>query len=229
MMSTTKDNLQVLYEDNHVLIVNKRAGDPVQSDMSGDKPLRDVVMEYLKEKYQKPGNVFVGLVHRLDRPTSGIVVFAKTSKALTRLNESFRNKELKKTYWALVKNPVPKNSDTLVHYLVRYPAKNISKAFEKEVKESKKAILHYQVLKSFDHYSLVEIDLETGRHHQIRAQFTAIGCPIRGDLKYGSKRPNDDGNINLHARKLEIKHPVKDELISIVAPLPDEVLWNKCL
>jgi 23S rRNA pseudouridine1911/1915/1917 synthase len=228
-MSTTKDNLQVLYEDNHVLIVNKRAGDPVQSDMSGDKPLRDVVMEYLKEKYQKPGNVFVGLVHRLDRPTSGIVVFAKTSKALTRLNESFRNKELKKTYWALVKNPVPKNSDTLVHYLVRYPAKNISKAFEKEVKESKKAILHYQVLKSFDHYSLVEIDLETGRHHQIRAQFTAIGCPIRGDLKYGSKRPNDDGNINLHARKLEIKHPVKDELISIVAPLPDEVLWNKCL
>jgi 23S rRNA pseudouridine1911/1915/1917 synthase len=228
-MSTTKDNLQVLYEDNHVLIVNKRAGDPVQSDMSGDKPLRDVVMEYLKEKYQKPGNVFVGLVHRLDRPTSGIVVFAKTSKALTRLNESFRNKELKKTYWALVKNPVPKNSDTLVHYLVRYPAKNISKAFEKEVKDSKKAILHYQVLKSFDHYSLVEIDLETGRHHQIRAQFTAIGCPIRGDLKYGSKRPNDDGNINLHARKLEIKHPVKDELISIVAPLPDEVLWNKCL
>lgn len=229
MMSTTKDNLQVLYEDNHVLIVNKRAGDPVQSDMSGDKPLRDVVMEYLKEKYQKPGNVFVGLVHRLDRPTSGIVVFAKTSKALTRLNESFRNKELKKTYWALVKNPVPKKSDTLVHYLVRYPAKNISKAFEKEVKESKKAILHYQVLKAFDHYSLVEIDLETGRHHQIRAQFTAIGCPIRGDLKYGSKRPNDDGNINLHARKLEIKHPVKDELISIVAPLPDEVLWNKCL
>jgi 23S rRNA pseudouridine1911/1915/1917 synthase len=228
MMSTTKDNLQVLYEDNHVLIVNKRAGDPVQSDMSGDKPLRDVVMEYLKEKYQKPGNVFVGLVHRLDRPTSGIVVFAKTSKALTRLNESFRNKELKKTYWALVKNPVPRVSDTLVHYLVRYPAKNISRAFEKEVKESKKAILHYQVLKSFDHYSLVEIDLETGRHHQIRAQFTAIGCPIRGDLKYGSKRPNDDGNINLHARKLEIKHPVKDELLSIVAPLPDEVLWNKC-
>lgn len=227
-MSTTKDNLQVLYEDNHVLIVNKRAGDPVQSDMSGDKPLRDVVMEYLKEKYQKPGNVFVGLVHRLDRPTSGIVVFAKTSKALTRLNESFRNKELKKTYWALVKNPVPRVSDTLVHYLVRYPAKNISRAFEKEVKESKKAILHYQILKSFDHYSLVEIDLETGRHHQIRAQFTAIGCPIRGDLKYGSKRPNDDGNINLHARKLEIKHPVKDELLSIVAPLPDEVLWNKC-
>lgn len=228
MMSTTKDNLQVLYEDNHVLIVNKRAGDPVQSDMSGDKPLRDVVMEYLKEKYNKPGNVFVGLVHRLDRPTSGIVVFAKTSKALTRLNESFRNKELKKTYWALVKNPVPRVSDTLVHYLVRYPAKNISRAFEKEVKESKKAILHYQILKSFDHYSLVEIDLETGRHHQIRAQFTAIGCPIRGDLKYGSKRPNDDGNINLHARKLEIKHPVKDELLSIVAPLPDEVLWNKC-
>ncbi|MCC7522030.1 MAG: RluA family pseudouridine synthase [Flavobacteriaceae bacterium] len=227
-MSTTKDNLQVLYEDNHVLIVNKRAGDPVQSDMSGDKPLRDVVMEYLKEKYNKPGNVFVGLVHRLDRPTSGIVVFAKTSKALTRLNESFRNKELKKTYWALVKNPVPRVSDTLVHYLVRYPAKNISRAFEKEVKESKKAILHYQILKSFDHYSLVEIDLETGRHHQIRAQFTAIGCPIRGDLKYGSKRPNDDGNINLHARKLEIKHPVKDELLSIVAPLPDEVLWNKC-
>jgi 23S rRNA pseudouridine1911/1915/1917 synthase len=227
-MSTTKDNLQVLYEDNHVLIVNKRAGDPVQSDMSGDKPLRDVVMEYLKEKYNKPGNVFVGLVHRLDRPTSGIVVFAKTSKALTRLNESFRNKELKKTYWALVKNPVPSVSDTLVHYLVRYPAKNISRAFEKEVKESKKAILHYQILKSFDHYSLVEIDLETGRHHQIRAQFTAIGCPIRGDLKYGSKRPNDDGNINLHARKLEIKHPVKDELLSIVAPLPDEVLWNKC-
>ncbi len=228
MMSTTKDNLQVLYEDNHVLIINKRAGDPVQSDMSGDKPLRDVVMEYLKEKYNKPGNVFVGLVHRLDRPTSGIVVFAKTSKALTRLNESFRNKELKKTYWALVKNPVPRVSDTLVHYLVRYPAKNISKAFEKEVKESKKAILHYQIIKPFDHYSLVEIDLETGRHHQIRAQFTAIGCPIRGDLKYGSKRPNDDGNINLHARKLEIKHPVKDELLSIVAPLPDEVLWNKC-
>jgi len=226
-MFTTKDNIQILYEDNHVLIVNKRAGDPVQSDMSGDKPLRDVVMEYLKEKYDKPGNVFVGLVHRLDRPTSGIVLFAKTSKALTRLNESFRNKELKKTYWAIVKNPIPQKTNTLEHYLVRYPSKNISKAFEKEAKDSKKAVLHYWVLKTFDHYSLVEIDLETGRHHQIRAQFSAIGCPIRGDLKYGSKRPNDDGNINLHARKIEIKHPVKDELLVITAPLPDEVLWNK--
>ena len=227
-MSSTKDNLQILFEDNHVLVVNKQAGDPVQSDMSGDKPLRDVVMEYLREKYNKPGNVFVGLVHRLDRPTSGIVVFAKTSKALTRLNESFRNKDLQKTYWAIVKRPVPFMEDTLVHYMLRNRTKNTSKAYLDEKKESKKAVLHYKKLKDFDHYALLEIDLETGRHHQIRAQMQQIGCPIRGDLKYGSKRSNDDGNINLHARNIKIKHPVKDELLDITAPLPDEVLWNQC-
>ena len=219
--------LNILFEDNHLIIVNKPAGMPVQSDISGDKPLRDFVMDYIKKKYDKPGNVYVGLVHRLDRPTSGVVIFTKTSKALSRLNENFRNKDLQKTYWAIVKNPLPKNEDTLTHYLVRYPSKNISKAFEKEVKNSKKAILHYRILQSFDHYSLVEIDLETGRHHQIRAQFATIGCPIRGDLKYGSKRPNNDGNINLHARKIQIKHPVKDEILTITAPLPDEVMWNK--
>jgi len=217
----------ILFEDNHLIIVNKPAGMPVQSDISGDKPLRDYVMDYIKEKYEKQGNVFVGLVHRLDRPTSGVVIFTKTSKALSRLNENFRNKDLQKTYWAIVKSPLPHSEGTLTHYLVRYPSKNISKAYDKEVKNSKKAILHYKTLQSFDHYSLVEIDLETGRHHQIRAQFTAIGCPIRGDLKYGSKRPNDDGNINLHARKIKIKHPVKDDILEIIAPLPDEVMWGK--
>lgn len=220
-------SLDVLFEDNHLIVVNKPAGMPVQSDISGDKPLRDFVIDYIKEKYDKPGNVYVGLVHRLDRPTSGVVIFTKTSKALSRLNENFRNKDLEKTYWAVVKSPLPQKEATLTHYLVRYPAKNISKAFDNEVKNSKKAILHYKTLLTFDHYTLVEIDLETGRHHQIRAQFTALGCPVRGDLKYGSKRPNDDGNINLHARKIQIKHPVKDEIITITAPLPDEVMWKK--
>lgn len=227
-MSSTKDNLQILYEDNHLIVINKRAGDIVQGDKTGDVPLSELVKSYIKEKYNKPGDVFLGVVHRIDRPTSGIVVFARTSKALTRLNESFRNKDLKKTYWAIVKNPVPKKSETLVHYLVRYPEKNSSKAYEKEVDSSKMAVLHYRVLKAFEHYSLLEIDLETGRHHQIRAQLKAIGCPIKGDLKYGSKRSNDDGNINLHARKIEIKHPVKDEILKITAPLPDDVLWNQC-
>jgi len=217
----------ILFEDNHLIIVNKPAGMPVQSDISGDKPLRDYVMDYIKEKYEKQGNVFVGLVHRLDRPTSGVIIFTKTSKALSRLNENFRNKDLQKTYWAIVKSPLPHSEGTLTHYLVRYPAKNLSKAYDKEVKNSKKAVLHYKTLQTFDHYSLVEIDLETGRHHQIRAQFTAIGCPIRGDLKYGSKRANDDGNINLHARKIKIKHPVKDDILEIIAPLPNEVMWGK--
>jgi len=227
-MTSNKDNLQILYEDNHLIIINKRPGDLVQGDQTQDVPLRDIVMAYIKDKYEKPGNVYVGLVHRLDRPTSGIVIFTKTSKALTRLNESFKNRELKKTYWAIVKNPVPSKTGTLVHFLIRNQEKNISKAYETERNNSKKGVLHYQILKSFEHYSLLEIDLETGRHHQIRAQLKAIGCPIRGDLKYGSKRPNDDGNINLHARSIEIKHPVKDEILKITAPLPNDVLWNQC-
>ena len=223
---STKDNLQVLFEDNHIIVVNKRVGDIVQGDKTGDKPLSEVVKEYIKEKYNKPGEVFLGVVHRLDRPTSGIVVFARTSKALTRLNETFKNKENKKTYWAVVKNCPPKEVDTLVHYLTRNSKNNTSKAHIKEVPNSKKSSLSYSILSKLDNYFSLEIDLHTGRHHQIRCQLAAIGSPIKGDLKYGFNRSNPDGGIHLHARKLILKHPVTKEFINLIAPTPDDVIWN---
>ena len=224
-----KNNLQVLFEDNHIIVVNKRPGDIVQGDKTGDKPLSEVVKSYLKEKYNKPGNVYLGVVHRLDRPTSGIVLFAKTSKALPRLNKLFQEKEAQKTYWAIVKNAPPKKSDTLIHFLKRNPKQNKSYAHIKEVPESKKAILEYRMLKELDNYFLLEVDLHTGRHHQIRSQLSAIGSPIKGDLKYGFDRSNKDASIHLHARELKFIHPVKKEEIQIIAPPPDEVLWNNCL
>ena len=223
---STKDNLQILHEDNHIIVVNKRVGDIVQGDKTGDKPLSEVVKEYIKEKYQKPGEVFLGVVHRLDRPTSGIVVFARTSKALTRLNELFANRETQKTYWAVVKNKPEKDHDALVHYLKRNEKNNTSKAHLKEVPESKKANLDYKIIKTLDNYFALEINLHTGRHHQIRAQLAAIGCPIKGDLKYGFDRSNPDGGIHLHARKLVFIHPVSKETLEIIAPTPKDAIWN---
>lgn len=219
-------NLQVLYEDNHIIVINKRVGDLVQGDQTQDTPLSDIVKQYLKEKYNKPGAVYLGVVHRLDRPTSGLVLFAKTSKALTRLNESFKNRETKKTYWAVVKEVPEKAEATLTHYLVRNPKNNTSKAHSKEVPNSKKGILSYSILKRLNTYTVLEVDLFTGRHHQIRAQLTAIGSPIKGDLKYGFNRSNPDGGIHLHARKLVFTHPVTKETITLEAPTPDDVIWN---
>ncbi|RVU90032.1 RluA family pseudouridine synthase [Flavobacterium columnare] len=223
---SNKNNLNVLYEDNHLIVVNKRVGDIVQGDKTGDKPLSDVVKEYLKEKYNKPGEVFLGVVHRLDRPTTGFVLFAKTSKALSRLNDLFKNRATQKTYWAVVKNKPPQTEATLVHYLKRNPQKNTSKAHTKEVLDSKKAILDYKIIKELNHYFALEINLHTGRHHQIRSQLSAIGCPIKGDLKYGFDRSNTDGGIHLHARKLELIHPVSKEKMKIIAPVPEDIIWK---
>lgn len=209
-------------------MINKRPGDIVQGDKTGDAPLSEVVKEYIAEKYNKPGAVFLGVVHRLDRPTSGIVVFARTSKALVRLNKMFSERETEKIYWAIVKNAPPKLEDTLTHFLKRNPKQNKSYAHMKEVPDSKKGILHYKVLKKLDNYYLLEVTLETGRHHQIRSQLSAIGCPIKGDLKYGFDRSNADGSIHLHARKLTLTHPVQKEEITVEAPPPNEVVWNAC-
>lgn len=221
-------NLQVLYEDNHLIVINKRVGDIVQGDKTGDTPLSDVVKQYLKKKYNKPGNVYLGVVHRLDRPTSGIVLFAKTSKALPRLNKMFSEGSTQKTYWAIVKNPPEKESDTLVNWLVRNPKQNKSYAQSKEVPESKKAILEYKMLQQLNNYFLLEIDLKTGRHHQIRAQLAAIGCWIKGDLKYGADRSNPDGGIHLHARRLQLQHPVTKEILTFTAPPPKDPIWDAC-
>lgn len=225
---STSKNLQVLYEDNHLIVINKRPGDIVQGDKTGDLPLSEIVKQYIKEKYNKPGNVYLGVAHRLDRPTSGIVVFAKTSKALPRLNKLFAEKAAKKTYWAVVKNFPKKKEDTLTHWMKRNPKQNKSYAHKNEVPDSKKAILDYRVLKKLDNFYLLEVDLKTGRHHQIRSQLTAIGCPIKGDLKYGFDRSNKDGSIHLHARKLSFIHPVKKELLEFVAPPPQDSVWNAC-
>lgn len=223
---SNKSNLQILHEDNHIIVVNKRVGDIVQGDKTGDKPLSDVVKEYLKDKYNKPGDVFLGVVHRLDRPTTGIVVFAKTSKALERLNKMFSQRETQKTYWAVVKNKPPKSQDILIHFLKRNEKNNTSKAHTKEVPESKKASLEYKIIKELNNYFALEINLHTGRHHQIRAQLSAIGCPIKGDLKYGFDRSNPDGGIHLHARKLSFSHPVSKEHLTLLAPTPNDVIWN---
>ncbi|TMM32213.1 RNA pseudouridine synthase [Polaribacter aestuariivivens] len=227
-MQSNKENLEVLFEDNHIIIVNKKAGDIIQGDKTGDKPLSDVVKEYVKEKYNKPGNVFIGTVHRLDRPTSGIVIFARTSKALERLNKMLRDKTINKTYWALVKNTPKKTADTLINFLKKDTKKNKSFVYKKEIEGSKKAILHYKLIKKLDNYSLLEIDLETGRHHQIRTQLANIGSTIKGDLKYGADRSNKDGSISLHARKIEFIHPVSKEKILITSPTPNDPIWNAC-
>ena len=223
---STKSNLQILHEDNHIIVINKRVGDIVQGDKTRDKPLSEVVKEYIKDKYNKPGEVFLGVVHRLDRPTTGIVVFARTSKALTRLNELFKNRETQKTYWAIVKNKPQKPEDKLVHFLKRNEKNNTSKAHINEVPESKIASLDYRIIKELNNYFALEINLHTGRHHQIRAQLSAIGSPIKGDLKYGFDRSNPDGGIHLHARQLVFVHPVTKESIIIIAPAPEDSIWN---
>lgn len=226
---STPENLQVLYEDNHLIAINKRAGDIVQGDKTGDTPLSEVVKQFLKTKHNKPGNVYLGVAHRLDRPTTGIVVFAKTSKALPRLNKLFAEKDARKTYWAVVNKMPDKEVDTLIHWLKRNPKQNKSYGHIKEVPDSKKAILDYKVIKSLDRYFLLEIDLKTGRHHQIRAQLAAIGCVIKGDLKYGADRSNKDGSIHLHARSLSFIHPVKKEMLQLIAPPPEDNIWNACM
>lgn len=218
--------MTVVYEDNHIIIVNKTASEIVQGDKTGDTPLSETVKQYLKEKYQKPGNVFIGVTHRLDRPVSGLVVFAKTSKALSRLNEMFKTKEVKKTYWAIVKNSPPHEEGTLEHWLVRNEKQNKSYAYDKERPQSKRALLNYRLLAASDNYYLLEIDLQTGRHHQIRCQLAKMGCPIKGDLKYGFSRSNPDGSICLHARSISFVHPVSKEQITVEAPLPASNLWG---
>lgn len=218
--------MEVVYEDNHIIIVNKQSGEIVQGDKTGDKPLSDFVKAWIKEKYAKPGNVFLGVVHRLDRPVAGLVVFAKTSKALSRLGNMFRDGEIKKTYWAIVpKAPIPPQA-TLTHWLVRNEKQNKSYAYDHEVAKSKKAILEYCVIGHSERYFLLEVHLKTGRHHQIRCQLSKIGCPIKGDLKYGAPRSNPDGSISLLSRKVEFIHPVSHQPISIIAKTPDDNLWK---
>lgn len=218
--------MKVIYEDNHIIVVSKTASEIVQGDKTGDTPLSELVKHYLKEKYNKPGNVFIGVTHRLDRPVSGLVVFAKTSKALARLNEMFKNGDVHKTYWAIVKNCPQETEATLEHYLVHNEKQNKSYAYDREKPGAKKAILHYKLIGHSENYFLLEVDLKTGRHHQIRCQLAKIGCPIKGDLKYGFPRSNPDGSICLHARRVSFIHPVSKELIELEAPLPEGNLWK---
>jgi 23S rRNA pseudouridine1911/1915/1917 synthase len=221
------DNLIVLYEDNHMIAVNKRVGDIVQGDKTGDNPLSEIVKSFLKKKYNKLNNVFLGVVHRIDRPTSGVVIFAKTSKSLKRLNNMIKNSEIEKFYWAITKNKPEKRNDTLVHWLKKNPKNNKSTHFKKETENSKKAILHYKIIKELKNYYLLEVLLETGRHHQIRTQLSAVGCPIKGDLKYGYERSNKDGGICLHAKKISFSHPVTKKKILISAPLFEHDIWKE--
>ena len=218
--------MQVLYEDNHIIIVYKEAGEIVQGDKSGDEPLSETVRRWIKEKYQKPGNVFLGIVHRLDRSVSGLVIFAKTSKALARLNNMFRNGEVHKTYWAIVTRPPFEPEATLTDWLVRNERQNKSYAYNHQVPTSKKSILHYKIINRSDRYTLLEINLMTGRHHQIRCQLSNMDCPIKGDLKYGAPRSNPDGSISLLSHRVEFVHPVSKENICIESPLPDDTLWH---
>jgi len=223
--------MTVLYEDNHIIAVNKTCNEIVQGDKTGDTPLSEIVKAYIKEKYNKPGDVFLGVTHRLDRPTSGVVLFARTSKALTRLNEMFKSHEqIKKTYWAIVQGSPKMEEARLENWLVRNEAQNksfIVKSQKSKVESAKWAALTYRVLAKGERYSLLEVNLETGRHHQIRCQLAAIGCPVKGDLKYGAKRSNPDGGICLHARKIEFEHPVSHQQVCITAPVPADSLWEK--
>ena len=218
--------MNVVYEDNHIIIVNKQSGEIVQGDKTGDRPLSDIVKDYIKEKYQKPGAVFLGVAHRLDRPVSGLVVFARTSKALARLNKMFAEGEVHKTYWAIVKNAPRTSEGTLEHWLVRNEKQNKSYAYDHERPNAKKAILKYRALSHSDNYTLLEVNLMTGRHHQIRCQLAAMGCPIKGDLKYGAPRSNPDGSISLMARRVEFIHPVSKAPIVVEAPVPNDNLWQ---
>jgi 23S rRNA pseudouridine1911/1915/1917 synthase len=221
--------LEVLYEDNHLIAINKSPSDIVQGDKTGDKPLNEIVKDFLKQKYQKPGDVFVGTVHRIDRPVSGVLLFAKTSKALTRLNKMFQTKEIQKTYWAVVKKTPPKEEGTLINYLIKNEAKNISRTVSENVKGALRCELDYKIIGKLKTLTLLEINPHTGRHHQIRVQLAAIGSPIKGDLKYGFARSNEDASIHLHARKISFIHPVKKELLEIIAAPPNEIVWNDCL
>jgi len=217
---------RILYEDNHLIVVNKMPAEIVQGDKTGDTPLSEWVKDYIAEKYQKPGNVFLGVVHRIDRPTSGAVVFARTTKSLTRLNAMFASRNLQKTYWAVAKWNLPDTQGTLRHFLKKDEAQNKSFVVAENVVGAKNAEMVYKVLAASDHYSLIEVELLTGRHHQIRAQLASLGCPIKGDLKYGAERSNPDGSIHLHARSLKFQHPVSKEFVTITAPVPDEPLWR---
>jgi len=217
---------EILYEDNHIIIVNKKCGDIVQGDKTGDKTLAENIKQYIKKKYNKPGEVFLGISHRLDRPTSGIVIFTRTSKALTRLNKMFSEQKIHKTYLAVVNNKPPKLKDTITHFLVRNRKQNKSYAYDKKVKNSKEACLTYELIGNSDKFYLLRIQLHTGRHHQIRAQLAKLNCYIKGDLKYGFPRSNSDGGIHLHAYSVEFIHPVKKKPIKIIAKPPDDVLWN---
>ena len=223
---SNKNNLQVLFEDNHIIAINKRCGDIVQGDKTGDKPLSEIVKSFLKTKYSKPRNVYLGIPHRLDRPTSGVVMFAKTSKSLSRLNKIFKDGKVQKYYWAVTKNNPEKQEDTLIHWLRKNEKTNKSTYFKKETVKAKKAVLHYRVLKKLERYFIIEIKLVTGRHHQIRCQLSAIGCPVRGDLKYGYDRSNNDGGIDLHAKKIIFEHPINGKKIIIDAPVRDTKIWN---
>ncbi|MEC7863565.1 MAG: RluA family pseudouridine synthase [Bacteroidota bacterium] len=218
--------LEVLYEDNHLIAINKKSGDIVQGDKTGDPPLSDFIKTYIKKKYNKPGEVFLGTIHRLDRPTSGVVLYARTTKALTRMNEQFRNKEVEKTYWAIVNNPPPNNTGTLDNYLQKNQKQN--KSYITKTSGGKHAILEYKLIKKLDNFYFLEIKPKTGRHHQIRVQLAHIGCIIKGDLKYGAKRSNKDASIHLLAQKLVFIHPVKKEPISIIAPTPIDNVWDAC-
>lgn len=218
--------MRVVYEDNHIIVVNKESGEIVQGDKTGDTPLSDIVKDYIKEKYQKPGNVFLGVVHRLDRPVSGLVVFARTSKALSRLNEMFRTGDIHKTYWAITKDSPAEPEGRLEHWLVRNEKQNKSYAYNKEKPGAKKAILDYKVIGITDNYTLLEVQLLTGRHHQIRCQLAAMGCPIKGDLKYGARRSNPDGSISLLSRRVQFIHPVSKEQIDVTATVPEDNLWH---
>ena len=227
LISLTKmnnTNLHVLYEDNHLIAINKKSGDITQGDKTGDIPLSEIVKDFLKKKYDKPGNVYLGTIHRIDRPTTGVIIYAKTSKALSRMNEKFRNNEISKKYWAIVKNKLPKQSDILENYLSKNNKKN--KSFVTKRKDGKYSKLNYKIIKSLDNYHLYEIKPDTGRHHQIRVQLSNIGSPIKGDLKYGAKRSNKDASICLHAREIVFEHPVTKEELKITAPTPQNIIWN---
>lgn len=219
--------MNVLYEDNHIIVVNKQAGEIVQGDKTGDTPLSDLVKDYVKVKYDKPGEVFLGVVHRLDRPVSGVVLFARTSKALSRLNAMFASHEkVQKTYWAIVANPPREERGTLIHWLTRDEKANKARAYDREVPGSKRAVLDYELVGRSDRYYLLEVHLHTGRHHQIRCQLAKMGCPIKGDLKYGAPRSNPDGSISLHARRLCLEHPVSHETVNVAADVPNDKLWK---
>ena len=228
-MSSTNSKLDILFEDNHLVIVNKGVGDLVQGDKTGDVTLPDQIKAYIKEKYNKPGAVYLGVVHRLDRPTSGAVIFAKTSKALTRMNQMFVDKRIIKTYWAVVQPKPELAQATLIHWLKKNPKNNKATVFKTKQDGAKQAVLHYDLLKSLDRYAVLSLTLETGRHHQIRAQLAAIGSPIKGDLKYGFDRSNPNGGIHLHARQLNFIHPVTKKQISVQAPLPKDAVWDLCV